>query len=243
MSNFDQKIEKEGPSFYVKKENKRINLDLYKDNLGEYKGFQPFLSKNHEMIVKQPHGNEFKANIQIRQCQANVDNLQCKNSTHIQPYCKDHLKEILNLEVKTSTIQNAGDGLFAYKKDGGLVFKPHQPIYCFQGEILSNENFRQRYGAKYDKTDELWFTPYAARLDKDHIIDCLIVRGVMSCANDIRTEWQTNVYEKYDEETGELKCYANRRIFHGEELFISYGIAWWIAFDHSYPGENGISKY
>lgn len=228
---------KEGPKFFIKGK-KEIPLNIYHDNLGNYDGFKPYLSKKHEMIVPQPNDNFLKANVQIRQCQAFEKDIQCQNETHVQPYCRKHLNEILHLDIKTSTIENAGDGLFAYKKEGGLVFKPHEFICCFQGEILTNDQFRKRYGADFDKTDEKWFTPYSARLG-DLIVDCLIVRGVMSIANDIRTEWLTNVYEVYDEESKELRCYANRRIYHEEELFISYGIAWWIAF----PGENGVSKY
>jgi hypothetical protein len=39
-------------------------------------------------------------------------------------------------------------------------------------------------GAKHDPTDALWFTPYAARLPNGRIIDAILSRGVMACAND-----------------------------------------------------------
>jgi len=71
-----------------------------------------------------------------------------------KPFCKKHLKENYNVEVKKSTIQDAGYGLFTIediKKSDNILFK-------YEGEELSENEI----DAKYGKTDDV-FAQYSFR--------------------------------------------------------------------------------
>jgi hypothetical protein len=222
------------PTFWHKESNKNTVMSIYNDNLGDYRGSKPRLSRDKILVAPQPHGNKLTIHQQIRTCQHMESVTKCDAETLNPPFCHEHTKQTLRLQIKKSTIDGAGDGLFAYNPKGGCVFKKYDYIASFHGEILTHEEFRERYGAKYDESDEKWFTPYSAQAG-DKIIDAIIVRGIMAMANDCREEWRTNVTEKYDPDLpNQIKCYANRDIYHDDELFIKYGIAWWIAFPHEY---------
>ena len=211
------------PQFITEKETKQ--LPIYTDNLPPYKGFKPYFSKKLEIIADQPHKNKFLGFVQIRQCQAK----DCYKKTNIQPYCELHRKEILKLSVKKSTIPEAGMGLFAFKEKEKIVFNEGDLIGFYQGEVLNDKQLRERYGAKFDKTDEKWFTPYTAKAG-NVFIDSIIIRTTMSCMNDMREDWKSNVIEKYDEKKNNLKCIAKKNIYHGDELFVTYGISYWLSF-------------
>jgi hypothetical protein len=221
------------PQFHMKDQT-IVKLPMYYDNLPPYRGFEPYFSKKLKIIADQPQQNKFIGHIEIRQCQAK----ECEKKTHIQPYCEKHRKEIQKLLIKKSNIKEAGMGLFAFGEKEKIVFKQNDLIGYYQGEILDLQGLRERYGAKYDKSDEKWFTPYAAKCG-DSYIDSIIVRTTMSCMNDIRSDWKTNVIEKYDQINNTLKCIAKKDIYHGDELFVNYGISYWISF----PYQDELIKY
>lgn len=223
-----------GPVFYerISKNKFKIHkIPLYSDNLGcDYKGYTPHYHKKKIFTAKQPDGSFLRTPIQIRQCQyVSSKRKQCQNKTYFLPYCKKHTRELLNLEVKTSTLKNAGLGLFAYNPSKKIVFKKSEFIHFYHGEVLTWSQYEQRYFAHLDPTGKKWFTPYAADAG-ENIIDSLIVRGVCGFANDNLKE--PNAVYKYMR--GNLGgFFAKRDIFHGEEIFISYGKEYWDSFPKS----------
>lgn len=219
---------------------KTEELPIYSDNLPTYKGaVSPFVSPKFFVEARQPYGY-FKGFLQLRQCQYFDENQQCPEITPIQPYCRKHLLEILHLDVKTSTIKGAGNGLFAYsntkfnENDNQIVFKENQFIYSFHGELLSMSELKHRYQANLDTSSskDQWFTPYAACLDATNVVDSIVIRGVMSMANDPRDTNKVNTYEVVGTEDGKrvIKVYASRNIRDNDEIFINYGKPFWWSF-------------
>lgn len=226
----------------------KSKLKCYADNVTQAPFPSVFLGFDYEkIIVKQPFGR-FECYRQIRQCAAASEHdgtVQCQEKTNVLPYCAAHLRSKLKLEIKTSNIINAGDGLFAVGSDLDVkskpLFKVDDYIADFQGEILSTYAFSKRYGKEYDSTHmDYWFTPYAAKLNKDLVVDAIIVRGVIAVANDImgscsniESELKTNIAPRLSS-TGTLQIFATEPIYDGDELFISYGDAYWKAYAYNY---------
>ena len=106
------------------------------------------------------------------------------------PYCAEHLSSELHLEIRKSTVPNAGNGLFACLPDttsrNELVFAANptrkqkesgvrQRICEFEGEILNAEQLQERYG---DFT-----APYALKVTSNFFIDPAGYRSVGAMAN------------------------------------------------------------
>eukprot|EP00455_Lapot_gusevi_P011061 TRINITY_DN1507_c0_g1_i2.p1 TRINITY_DN1507_c0_g1~~TRINITY_DN1507_c0_g1_i2.p1 ORF type:complete len:285 (-),score=-4.04 TRINITY_DN1507_c0_g1_i2:129-983(-) len=216
---------------------------IFSDNIPGYDESElkeAAFSPDECVVAPQPYGY-FRSYVQVRRCLAKSGKpkQRCENMTSVLPYCPLHTRQLLNLEVRASTIPNAGNGLFAYsshfdadsdQKERPVVFYNGQLIHYFQGEILEYKAYRDRYGAAFDASDKKWFTPYAARLPCGKIVDAILVRGIMACANDVRDLSKTNVSPGSDCRPSYLPCYASKTIYHGDELFISYGEAWWGSF-------------
>jgi hypothetical protein len=103
------------------------------------------------------------------------------------------MKSVANLEIKESTIENAGLGIFAYKPANNRqngnnipVFSPNgngvnskKIINEYIGEIVTEEELENRYGG------DDFTAPYAYRFSaaRDELIDPALIRGVGSLAN------------------------------------------------------------
>ena len=116
-----------------------------------------------ETLAPQPFGS-FSCPVQSRQCYHVEDNVRCTKSTTIQPYCISHMKEQLQLEVKESTIKGAGKGLFASSREETNatlqkvpVFKRSELIHYFEGETMTYRQYEDRYGARFDPTNAMWY--------------------------------------------------------------------------------------
>jgi hypothetical protein len=80
-------------------------------------------------------------------------------------------------------------------------FMPHSFPFCYckapltEGELLTRPQYETRYGARFDPSagGEAWFTPYAARLPDARIVDAIVARGVLACANDPRDRAKVRV--------------------------------------------------
>ncbi|XP_004349272.2 hypothetical protein CAOG_02522 [Capsaspora owczarzaki ATCC 30864] len=182
---------------------------------------------------------------------------QCSAWTCLLPFCLPHTRELLRLNVCASTIPAAGSGLFAYnlaaQQQNQPVFRKGDLVHYYEGEMMSWPRYGQRYARDLDPTDALWFTPYALS-HKSRILDAIVVRGILGSSNDIsgrpsQEPWdgpatldvQTENYvdatkedavnlDKGAQTPSTCALVATKDIFHGDEIFITYGALWWRAF-------------
>ena len=91
---------------------------------------------------------DYNHKLESIQCEAAKSNChQCKNHTAIgQTYCHVHRRTILKLQIKQSTISEAGKGLFAVGKGKEIVFKTGQRICLYNGELIYVNELLRRYG-------------------------------------------------------------------------------------------------
>ena len=108
------------------------------------------------------------------------------------PYCDEHLKQILHVEIKESTIPNAGLGVFAYQPD---VTKRNKPVFSpkkfsnliYEGDVLTEAQLNDRYGA-----GETFSGPYILQSNKK-FVDSSCNRGVVSMINHTLTPAEKNI--------------------------------------------------
>lgn len=121
------------------------------------------------------------------------------------------------LEVKTSTIPNAGRGLFAKQ-----TFKYGDHIVDYTGEVLTKEQLDARYGEG--------LAPYALELKKGLYVDAAneSLSSLGRFANDVRgTKKKTNARFSYSSKKQTARLVATRIIHPGDEIFVSYGAGYW----------------
>lgn len=153
-----------------------------------------------------------KNELEQRRCIAIKPNQkQCKLTSIFLPYCQKHTKTELGLEVKTSTLPNAGNGLFALKE-----FQKYDIITEYIGDKITNTNADEIYGVELND-----LIPYGVSLNSRYIIDSACVRGIGSLANDSRSSKINNaslIIEK-----GHVFLQATKKILIGQEVFVNYG--------------------
>ena len=87
----------------------------------------------------------FQCQLDSQQCIGhNQNGSQCRRKIILgTPYCFQHLEKIKHLQIKTSTIPNAGKGLFAYDKNARrqnqVVFHQNTTIIDYGGEYITAE--------------------------------------------------------------------------------------------------------
>lgn len=173
---------------------------------------------------------------------------RCKRNVCIGiPYCRDHMRMELSLEIKRSKLPNAGLGLFAYDPKAAAKDEPVFPGFEDYTQEYGNRKLKKlpkdyfyvvEYRGRIVKTssvDKLYgegdenVVPYAVPANKDGtlLIDAAQVRGIGSIANDATL---TSLVEKIDNNCiinigHDRKTYviASRNIYHGDELYCSYG--------------------
>ena len=144
----------------------------------------------------------------------NKDGSRCSRKvTFGLPLCWTHMTKERFLKVRPSTIPNAGKGLFAHRP-GHVppVFFAGDEIVRYDGQIISSDLAQARYG---DHT-----APYGALIDATHVEDAACKRGVGAIANHASPS-ATNA--KLWVVDGKIVLYAERDIFHGQEIFLNYG--------------------
>ena len=153
------------------------------------------------------------------------------------PYCRQHLKSQMHLEIKESTLPGAGIGLFAYKpENAGIapVFAPNPTaeqrnqygtltrVCKFDGDYITKAELDRRYG---DYTAPYAFQPS----ENSPVIDPAGHRSIGSLINHrpnrprvgipANTKWTVN----FRKNPIDVNIDATRPIMHGEEIFLSYG--------------------
>jgi len=163
----------------------------------------------------------FCARLQSERCVGRCKNgAQCSRTTVIgTDLCWSHLLQIKHLRIKTSTIPNAGKGLFATDQELGpddIVFKKGATICSYEGELINADELRRRYGHHT--------APYALQLRRDAFIDSATERGYASLANRGAAAGQNNARFVVYRQSVLMK--ATKNIRNGQEILVSYGSAY-----------------
>lgn len=151
---------------------------------------------------------------------------RCKRQTVIgSPYCSTHLVYNHGLQIKQSTIPNAGKGLFAVDprknaEENKVIFKSGQRIVVYHGERISEEELVERYS---DKTG-----PYAVEVSnvgtpegEREYEDGACKRCIGSIAN---TKGRFSLCNaRLAKHQGQIRVMATKNIRNGQEIFVWYG--------------------
>jgi len=192
-----------------------------------------------------PRGRiQFQCNLTCHRCEARSESTgtRCKNRVCIGlPYCWLHTRKILKLDVRETNEKNIGKGVFAYdpiaKKEHRPVFRKNDIIVGYgPTEILT----KRQLGKRYDYADYKPTAPYALdfydRFEEDEmdepVMDSACVRGVASLINDAKGRKGKHNNVTFAGVPGELitNIEALEPIWHGRELLLSYGPAYWQAY-------------
>lgn len=159
----------------------------------------------------------FRTPIKSLQCEDQTKKgTRCKRRCVIgSSFCSTHLMYNHHLQIKKSTIPNAGLGLFARdalsSDPNQIIFHPGDKIVQYMGEIIDTEELINRY---HNKTG-----PYVVGISKDRFEDGSSIRGVGSLANTLPNHNNTtlSIYR------GRASLKATKVIKNGEEILLSYG--------------------
>ena len=147
----------------------------------------------------------------VVQCKSKtLKNARCKKRTAKSKKCWIHLGKEDNLRIKKSTLPNAGEGLFAYKKR----FRKNKTIGAYRGKKMTKRQIDRKYGE--------YTAPYALCINKRK---CRDAYKTTDCAarysNDARNKRLTNA------KFVDFKLKAGKRIKPNEEIFTHYGKGYW----------------
>lgn len=147
---------------------------------------------------------------------------QCRHIVNIgQPFCYQHITSSMNLKIKPSTLPNGGKGLFAWSPQTPFVFDKDDIICEYDGEFISRSTLDNRYGE--------YTAPYAIAIrtgNNPRYEDAALHRGIGSLANHNTPQYVNAkfVIKKLQRKNHSIYLKATRRILHGEEIFVDYGL-------------------
>jgi hypothetical protein len=126
------------------------------------------------------------------------------------------------IEVKTSTIPNAGKGLFALQD-----FSKGDEICEFTGKEVSKEEIKKLTGTRAEyligkddgSTVDVYNSKSPAKYSNDH-------DGYLKATKKAGFEKKNNC-EIMELDNGELWLIATKKIKEGDEIFCSYGSSYW----------------
>lgn len=159
----------------------------------------------------------FNGQLQSVHCiQIKKNGQQCKNHCIIgTPYCRAHLLYQHFLVIKTSTIPNAGLGVFVkniHKGNNEVVFKTGDRICAYDGEVITQEVADHRYGNNT--------AVYGVSLHNHMVEDGALRRGIGSLINHkpshANCRLSINAHNR-------CQIIATKNIRNNTELFLSYG--------------------
>ena len=142
---------------------------------------------------------------------------RCKNRTCRQyPYCWTHLKSIDKLQVKQSTIQNAGKGLYYVGKKN---FPKGKKIVDYSAKVITRtENPDSDYVLKVGDGR------YLDSKDTSNYVGRYINDG-RGRSNNVRFTKGTRIYTKNDRKI--VPIYTTKVIKPNTELKLNYGRTYW----------------
>ena len=152
-----------------------------------------------------------RCNLDVKRCTAtNKTGGQCGRKTGQQlPFCTQHSKQQLGLEIKKSTIPGAGWGLFALK-----LFKKNDKIASYEGRKMTQYQIDEMYGKT--KND---LAPYTVKQSRDKFLDGACSRPLAGFANN--KPKHNNATLAVTSRTVNLK--ATKKIEPSKEIFTGYG--------------------
>jgi hypothetical protein len=156
---------------------------------------------------------------------------QCKRRAVIGfEYCSTHLPMAKHLQIRESTIENAGKGLFAYLENApnnSIVFRNGDTICQYNGEHISRQELMNRYQGKT--------APYAFQLNQNEMIDSALDRGIGSLANTKANH--NNARFSINNQNHTVSIKATKNIRNNEEIFIPYGRS------YHFPQQENVHYY
>ncbi len=168
---------------------------------------------NHHLI--------FQSQLICEQCKAlTKSGARCKRNVCIGlPYCFSHLYSLKHLKIQTSTIANAGKGLFAIdksKRPNAVIFHQNAIICEYNGEIIDKNELIHRYNHHT--------APYGIRINRNRFEDGALMRGVAGLANHKSFENCNAVFRPF-KANGKyfMRLVAVKPIRSGDEIFADYG--------------------
>ena len=161
--------------------------------------------------------NSVKCNLECRQCDAQrKGGGRCKRTTcKMLPFCSQHTKSELGVEIKKSTIPRAGSGLFALQN-----FCKGQKIAPYTGKIINDRQKAKMYG--HSKND---LAPYGVHMFRDQNMDAACTRGIGGFSNTLPNKNNSKLVVNGRLKTVSIK--ASKAIKRGAEIFTSYGASYW----------------
>ncbi len=157
------------------------------------------MSKNHTIKIS-------------AQCAHTANGKRCSRKTTItHPFCAEHTREVLGVEVRPSQIKQAGLGLWAVRdfKKGVLLFE-------YGGERLAKREYNERYR-------EDIMGAYGIELNRKTIIDAR--RTDSGVARYICTYQGSGLKPntEYVSDNKKIEMFTIRPVKAGEELLSDYG--------------------
>ncbi len=150
-------------------------------------------------------------------------------TTYVHPFCESCMKLLLHVELKPSSIVEAGLGLFAVEQPTKTVlFRKGDFIAPYMGELITQKTLDRRYSPKQDNDI---ICPYVISVDKsNYYLDAALYRGPAAYSNHHFERKKVNAY-LVETEPNVMSLVARKNIKSGEEIFTNYGDTYW----------NGIS--
>jgi hypothetical protein len=141
----------------------------------------------------------------------------CGHVTELHPHCWKHLKETFGLVIKSSSIKNAGLGLWTTRK----ISRGRQIGTAYGGELLTKQKVDERYGA-----EDSDIAPYVLKINEDLYRDCALVRSASAYINDVHNS-DKEVNAEFVVVGDDAYAVATRAIPAKSEIFINYGSVYW----------------
>ena len=156
--------------------------------------------------------NKVRCNLDVQQCKdinQNTEKRCNRRTAKILPYCSQHAKKQLGLEVKQSSIPNSGFGLFASK-----LFKKGAAIGPYLGKVFNKYQQDTMYGTARNDV-----SPYGVEMSKDKIVDSACSRGIGGFANHFPKKSNARLVANGNN----VSLKTTKAIKPKSEIFLSYG--------------------
>nr|WPF46678.1 MAG: hypothetical protein [Lake Baikal virophage 9] len=160
------------------------------------------------------------------------NNRRCRKYVSIgRPYCSIHRVSEMKLDIRPSTIKQAGNGLFACdptKSKNAIIFKKGKPICEYIGDRISFAKNDKRYDDQSVKPPIIYTAPYSINADNKYQLDSSLNRGIASLSNEKSEEKSNAQLQDYPfppEKGVQAKVYleAIKNIRNNQEIFCWYG--------------------
>lgn len=160
------------------------------------------------------HETDFTCKLECCRCEAETKTGgRCKRRTKKQlPYCYEHTRSLLHVDIRPSTIPGAGKGLFALQE-----FNSGDLVVPYKGEVITKAQMDERY------SDGL--APFALQINKNTYIDSACQRGTASFinTNPKHNNARFSVYSGRSGHPPGATVRATKKIPVDAEIFVDYG--------------------